>query len=53
MMVTLQECSNPNTVANDLCVVTRPITVEEADVFTDKTARQILTFDETYDKLCK
>lgn len=38
--------------AADFCLIARPITVEDADAFTDTTARMILEHNETGARLC-
>jgi hypothetical protein len=39
-------------VGNDFCMVSMPIFIGEADVLTDRTARQILTHNELGARLC-
>jgi hypothetical protein len=38
--------------AADFCLIARPITIEDADVVTDTTARQLLEHNETGARLC-
>jgi len=45
-------CATREPVGNDFCMVSMPIFIGEADVLTDRTARQILTHNELGARLC-
>lgn len=45
-------CAIREPVGNDFCMVSVPIFIEQADVLTDRTARQILAHNELGARLC-
>jgi len=51
LIMLLSACA-PNGRASDFCAVAKPIYIEDADVFTEATAREILIHNETGAKIC-
>jgi hypothetical protein len=40
-------------VTSEFCAIADPITVAQADVLSDQTARQVLAHNETWARLCR
>lgn len=45
--------TKPPRAPDPLCAALQPILVGNQDVLTDETARQILAYDQAYQRLCK
>lgn len=53
MATLLAGCATSGVATSGYCVMVTPILISKQDALTDETARQILSHNETYDKVCK
>ena len=52
LLTCISGCATNSRVIDTSCAWTRPIMVSRQDVLTDDTARQILSYNETWERLC-
>lgn len=48
----LSACASNGAESASFCAIAKPIYIEDADVFTEATAREILIHNETGEKIC-